>query len=154
VVTESGTVEIVRATAAREVGVTTAETDGNSEAIPESEFDWYQAPEGSWMWFIHLNPIGLSAVGELPPPENWRAQPVLEDEYDETPELSLTSTFDPDPTFVRYPLYYGGTNTDPAYGNDHHRDDHMTLVFEVPSDAVELLYGDPVETTWAFSIEP
>lgn len=104
------------------------------------------------MWFVHLNLIDPTGDEELPPVENWRALPVREYEYDAEPALSLAATYDPDPTYVRMPLWYGGTDTEPAYGHQPNHTDLTTLVFEVPSNALELLYGDPVEATWSFFI--
>lgn len=152
--TDYGIVEIVSATAARRVGVTTTEWDQpNDEQIPESEFEWYRAPEGSWFWFVSVNLIdrGRREDVELPPADAWRGEPIRTENETER-ILSLTSTYDPDPTYFRLPYWFGGTETMPGYGVNHDRPHKTTLVFEVPSNDMSLLYGDPVEASWSFMI--
>lgn len=152
VVLENVTVELAGANVAQQVGVSTTTTDiENNEAIPSSAFEWYQAPEHAFIWFIYVNFIQHGDDREIPDPELWQAQPILEG--DTTPVKSFTSSFDPDPTYYRLPSYQGREYTHRAYTNIADGAALQTMVFEVESGAIELLYGDPVRATWFYEIE-
>jgi hypothetical protein len=146
------TVEVLGANAAQRVGVTTSESPRqNSENIPESEFEWFTASENAFIWFVYVNFIH-SDDGELEPPnaDSWRAQPILDD--GQPPVKSFTSTFDPDPTYYRLPGFEGAY-TQPAYTNTTQGTHVRAMVFEAESTAIELLYGDPPQSTWRYEIE-
>lgn len=150
---EDVTVEMAGANVAQQVGVSTSETDKqNIEDIPSSEFEWYEASEGAFIWFVYVNMMRPEEGDRvIPDPDNWRAQPILDDGH--TPVKSFTSSFDPDPTYYRLPGYQGREYTQRAYTNLGNRRALQTMVFEVESDAIELLYGDPVQATWFYEIE-
>lgn len=151
-VLEDVTVEMAGANVAQQVGVCTSESDRqNSENIPESEFEWYSASDGSFIWFVYVNFIHSDdGQLEVPDADQWRAQPILDDGH--TPVKSFTSSFDPDPTYYRLPGYEG-EYTQPAYTNVQQGTSLQAMVFEVESDAIELLYGDPVQVTWNYEVE-
>lgn len=152
-VLENVTVEMVGANVAQQVGVTTSETDQqNSENIPESKFEWYGASENAFIWFVYVNFMSSDdGEQEIPDPDLWRAQPILEDGH--TPAKSFTSSFDPDPTYYRLPGTQMREYTQPAYTNPDAESELRVMVFEVESDAIELLYGNPPQVTWMYEVE-
>lgn len=147
------TVEMVGADVAQQVGVSTSETDReNIENVPESEFEWFSASDNGFIWFVFLNFMRSdSGEIEVPNPDNWRALPIVEDV--ETPIKSFTSSYDPDPTYYRKPGYKGREYTTPAYMNLQKEISSQAMVFEVESNSIELLYGDPPQVTWYYEIE-
>jgi len=152
VVLDGTSINVVAANVAQQVGVCTSNPDvENVETIPESEFKWYTAPDGSFFWFISVE-LTTNRGGEpdeIPPADQWRAHPVLSD-ADEPPTMSLTSAFDPDPMFYRLPLGEGDI-TQRAYSNNEvTRMNLRTLVFEVPSESIELLFGESPAVAWQF----
>lgn len=155
VVLDDYSIEVLAGNVAQQVGVCTTETDiENSENIPESEFDWYSASEGSYIWFIYLNFFDHDGQAdiELPPAARWGAEPILDGSGN--PTKPFTAAFDPDPTYYRLPGRDMGDYTQPAYANvDVSSRQMSTMVFEVPSDAIYLLYGDSPRLKWSFNVE-
>lgn len=154
-------IELAGSTATTRLGVYTGdEVDGNPEEIPEDEFDWYNAPRGSYFWKFTVNPMPESGDGNssLPPLENWSAIPIL-NEHDEQATLPLAASYDPDPVYYRLPVLIDrgvSSYTSPAYGVPEMKwnaRDTQSLVFEVPSSGIELRYGDPPENWWAYEVQ-
>lgn len=151
-------IEVVGVLATTQIGIYTGDPiDGNTEDIPSTKFDWYRAPEGSFLWTLTINPIGSGSSENLPPIDHWSALPVLE-RGNEQPKKPLTETYDPNPVYYRLPLMVDGglsSTTSPAYrigdmtGNAL---DTRKLVFEVRSHAVEFAFGNPPEIWWSYSV--
>lgn len=154
-------IELVGSTATTRLGVYTGDTvDGNIEHIPDREFEWYNAPQGSYFWKFSINPIPNRDEGNvsLPPLSNWSALPVLE-EHDEEATLPLGASYDPAPVYYRLPVLIDrevSSFTSTAYGAAPIRwnaTDTQSMVFEVPSEGIELRYGDPPEIWWGYRIQ-